>query len=405
MSAQSSTIPSAGAPGATGASSAAGGSPAASGAASTTTAATGDTSKATTTTKKKTTKKKKTTAGDGTAGDGTKKKVVRRKKPTSKASNSASNAALQSAARAALGDAAYSKALSAARRTDPLWYRIEDVLPPQSTTASSQHHYGHGNMATSSRTILPEQIQIVEAALAHNNMTRSDVTPQAMACLLEQARRYAQELVEDAQDYAAHANGMFAPPTTGPSSTAATTSGGIPEPQARDFILAAEMRPDHPQAVTAQLPKLNLLAQQVNAAPLPSIPPQCYGGVLLPSNNDSGSSILLTARTFDVVSGAHVAQKMIAAVPLAPAAFASVGTPGSPDANKGALPSKKLSSASASASGKEAAASKPGYGASRGLQIPIKLKGAEAGTAAAVTGTPTKPPASATMTTPDKMQE
>ena len=402
MSAPSRTTPSAGAPGATpgstatgatGASSAAGGSPAASGAASTTTAATGDTSKATTTTKKKTTKKKKAASGDGTTGDGTKKKVVRRKKPTSKASNSASNAAIQSAARAAHGDAAHSKALSAARRTDPLWYRIEDVLPPQSTTASSQHHHCH--MATASRTILPEQIQIVEAALAHNNMTRSDVTPQAMACLLEQARRYAQELVEDAQDYAAHANGMFAPPTTGPSSTAATTSGGVPEPQARDFILAAEMRPDHPQAVTAQLPKLNLLAQQVNAAPLPAIPPQCYGGVLLPSKKDQGSSILLTARTFDVVSGAHVAQKMIAAVPLAPAAFASVGTPGSPDATKS--PSKK--SATASASGKEAAASKPGYGASRGPQIPIKLKTAEAA------GTPPKPPASATMTTPDKMQE
>ena len=154
-----------------------------------------------TTTKKKTTKKK--AAGE----DGPKKKkTIRKKKPTTKATGSAaSNAALVAAAKSASADLAHSKALSAARRTDPLWYRIEDVLPPATKGADAHHH---DQMASS---ILPEQIQIVEAALAHNSMTRSDVTPQAMACLLEQARRYAQELLEDAQDYAAHAGGMFAP--------------------------------------------------------------------------------------------------------------------------------------------------------------------------------------------------
>jgi len=309
------------------------------------------------------TKKKKapTAAND----DGTKKKIVRRKK-TTKSSSSASNAALHQAARAAHGDLAHSKALMTARKTDPLWYRIEDVLPP--TTPSKSSRATSTAMAGTSNSILPEQIQIVEAALAHNAMTRADVTPQAMACLLEQARRYAQELKEDAQDYAAHASGMFAPPSTSANPTGShykSSSTGLPEPSARDYILAAEMRPDHPTAVTATLPKLNLLAQQVNAAPLPPIPSQCYGGILLPINPESSNSndsdrksILLTARTFDVVSGAHVAQKMISAVPMAPTA--ALGH--SPDAS----PSKKVTSGSSS--------SKPGYGALRGQQIPINLK-------------------------------
>jgi hypothetical protein len=201
----------------------------------------------------------------------------------------------------------------------------------------------------SSSSILPEQIKIVEAALAHNNMTRSDVTPQAMACLLEQARRYAQEIIEDAQDYAAHSVGMFVPTSAGKSNSAFSHQGA-PEPTAADFKLAAEMRPDHPKSVTSQLPKLNLLAQQVNGTPLPPIPTQCYSGVLLPPQPHS-----LTARTFDVVTGAHVAQKMIQNPPNAPKAFTS------------SLAGTKSKSSKGSSN-------KPGYGASRGGQIPINLK-------------------------------
>jgi hypothetical protein len=224
-----------------------------------------------------------------------------------------------------------------------LWYRIEDVLPP----SSSKTDLGDTLMAPSS--VLPEQVKIVEKALAHNNMTRADVTPQAMACLLEQARRFAQELIEDAQDYAAHAAGMFVATPTGAKVSPAPAGAGPPEPTAADFKLAAEMRPDHPKSVTSQLPKLNLLAQQVNQTPLPPIPTQCYSGILLPPQPHA-----LTARTFDVVTGAHVAQKMIQNTPSAPKAF-----------NNPSSPSKKTSKGSSS---------KPGYGASRGAQIPINLK-------------------------------
>jgi len=320
-------------------------------------------------TKKKTTKKKK--AADGEGGT-TKKKTVRRKKPTAKASaGSASNAAILQAAKLAQSDLADSRAFSAARRTDPLWYRIEDVLPPATTGKSKADTHHQQLMASHSSTVLPEQIQIVEAALANNYMTRSDVTPQAMACLLEQARRYAQELLEDAQDYAAHAGGMFDTTTTtesGKSSSGAGATASLPEPTPRDYLLAAEMRPDHPQAVTAQLPKLNLLAQQVNATPLPPVPPQCYSGVLLPP-----PPRVLTARTFDVISGAHVAQKMIQAAPAPPKAFSS-SLASSNNATSTSTGSSNNNDGTTSSFGTKKKSSKTGYGASRGAQIPIHLK-------------------------------
>lgn len=296
---------------------------------------------------KATTKKKKEKVTKSAAGTTKTKKATgttRRKKPTTKAPSSASsNQALVQAAKSAQNELAKSKAQAAARRSDPLWYRIEDVVPP--TTSKSDHD---SLMAPSS--VFPEQVQVVEAALRHNNMTRSDVTPQAMACLLEQARRYAQELIEDAQDYAAHSAGMFiAMPTN--SKALPPSQGSPPEPTSVDFTLASEMRPDHPKAVTSQLPKLNLLAQQINAAPLPPIPIQCYSGILLPPQPH-----LLTARTFDVVSAAHVGQKMIQNPPSAPKAF------------------KSTLSATKSKTSKGSSSSRPGYGASKGAQIPIHLR-------------------------------
>ena len=243
------------------------------------------------------------------SGAGTKaKKPARRKKPTAKSSSASTNQATWNAARAAQTELASQRSQTAARRSDPLWYRIEDVLP------ASQDE----TPMASSASVLPEQLQIVEIALASNHMTRTDVTPQAFACLLEQARRYALELLADAQDYSHVA--------------------GRNEVTRQDLLLANEMRPDHPVSVTTQLPKLNLLASQINRVPLPPIPTQCYSGVLLPPKQHQ-----LTARTFDVVSGAQVAQKMVQTAPSLP---------------------KKASSKS----------SKPSYGAARGRQIAVSLK-------------------------------
>lgn len=255
---------------------------------------------------KDTTKTKKATKAGATTAK-PRKPTQRRKKTTTKASSATSSAAILADARAAQIDLAQQRSQAAARQSDPLWYRLEDILPsiadPSAMVAKSM--------------VLPEQVSVVETALRHNGLSHADVTPQAMACLLEQARRYALELLTDAGDYAYMAH--------------------RPEPTRPDLLLAAEMRADHPVAISTQLPKLNLVAQQINRAPLPPIPSQCYSGILLPA-----SEYQLTARTFDVVSAATVSRKMVQVAPLSPA-------------------QKKRKNV-------------PGYGAARGRQIPIKLK-------------------------------
>lgn len=221
------------------------------------------------------------------------------------------------------------RSAAAARLNDPLWYRIEEFVSSEETP-----------MAPAANKLLPEQVQIVDNALAHNHMSRADVTPQAFCVLLEQARRYALELLADAQDYASCAN--------------------RPEVTAADLELANQMRPDVPIAVNTQIPKLGLWAQHINRIPLPPIPPQCYSGVLLPPKRHQ-----LTARTYDVVSGAQVAQRMVQPKPQL---------------------AKKASS-------KSSAIPKPSYGANRGRQIPIQLKEkepSEKAAEAAPSGAPTE---------------
>ena len=224
-----------------------------------------------------------------------------------------------------------------ARRSDPLWYRFEDPL--QSIAADTFM------CAASGSGVLPEQVELVEAALANNHMSRSDVTPQAFACLLEQARRYALELMADAQDYAYSANRH--------------------DVLRADLVLAAELRADQPIATATQQPKLFQLAQQVNRKPLPPIPTHCYNGVVLPPKEYQ-----LTARTFDVLTGAQVAQRMVAPPPAPPAS--------------------------------RVATSKPSYGASRGRQIPIQLSKSErpsAATPGSATATATTPMSTTTTST------
>ncbi|KAL3931594.1 MAG: hypothetical protein SGBAC_011233, partial [Bacillariaceae sp.] len=248
------------------------------------------------------------------AGGGTKTKKTTKKRTTKKnASNSAATQAALHASRAAHAELTAQRNKAAARRSDPLWYRDEDVLP---SAAEESPMAEHGR-------IMPEQFQIVDAALLKNNMTRSDVTPQAFYCLLEQARRFAYEIITDSQDYAFMANRT--------------------EIAKADLELSDSYRPDHPTALQAQLPKLNLLAQTINRVPLPPIPTQCYSGVLLPPKKHQ-----LTARTFDVVSSAQVANKMVQPTP--------------------SLPVKRASSSSSSKSKTTT------YGANRGRQISVNIQ-------------------------------
>jgi histone H3/H4 len=291
----------------------------------------------TTTTTTKTTKKK-ATAKKASSAAGTKAKTKtntttapRKRKATSTA---ARHQLIANDARASAATLSQQQANSLARRSDPLWYRIEDVvpaahLPPvgasllsSSTNANAEQQptkkSGGGSAAV-------DEFQALENALHRHGKTRADVTPQALACLLEHARRYRQEVWQDAREYAEVAGRN------------ASADGGVTK---ADLQLAADFRHDASVALATQLPKLNLLAQQVNRKPLPPIPNHVYGGVWLPP-----SAYQVAARTFDVVSGAAAAQKMQLPFPRAPARMHE------PRSNLQSL-----------------------YGAGRGRQIPIVLK-------------------------------
>lgn len=250
------------------------------------------------------------------------KKKSRRKKP-SVSSKGPNSAALLAAAKISQAELNSMKALEAARRKDPLWYRSSEVL--QAISADSTPVPG----------LLNEQVDLVENALRNNFLGRADVTPQAFGVLLEQARRYALELVADAQDcaYAAHRHDITR----------------------ADLVMALELRPDQPNTSTlTELQKMNNFAHKINKKPLPPIPQQCYSGILLPPKANQ-----LTARTFDILTGAQVMKKMNQPLPAAPN-------------------SKKSGNESTNAGNKKAASNTPSYGASRGTQIPITINSSSA---------------------------
>ncbi|GKY97241.1 hypothetical protein MPSEU_000682500 [Mayamaea pseudoterrestris] len=239
-----------------------------------------------------TTKKKKTvTKASGAAGTQAKPKKPassgaaprRRKATTPKPTSASQTQHILNEARSAQADLALQKAQQASKRTDPLWYQMEDVLP-------SIPEFKNDGAAFQA---LPERMEtIVERALSYAGLSRADVTPQAMACLLEHARTYSIDLLVDAQDYALSANRM--------------------EVTRQDLQLAIDMNPDaNATSSSSHVPKLNLMAQQINRVPLPPIPPQCYNGILLPPKQHQ-----LTARTFDILCASSVSKRMSKTMPV-----------------------------------------------------------------------------------------
>jgi Transcription initiation factor IID, 31kD subunit len=297
--------------------------------------------------------KKKGAQGAGAqAGGAPKPKAVRKKKPSAKAggpggAGAASRQQLLQDSKQAQAKLQQHRSLLAGMKTDPLWlYRIEDVLPAISEP----------NAMVGKTTVLPEQVQVIENAIRQTGLHKSDLSPQAVACLLEQARRYALELLTDAQDYAHVA------------------SAGHPaqDISKADLLLAAEMRADHPVAISSQLPKLNVSATRVNRVPLPPLPTHCFSGIVLPPKEQQ-----VTGRTFDVIQAGQVARRMVQDAP-------KMKRKSSVDATSAA--------AGAGGSGNASGSGASSYGASRGRQIPIKLKPAAAPAAAsAAPPAPTAP--------------
>jgi hypothetical protein len=187
----------------------------------------------------------------------------------------------------------------------------------EATTASSpsiihkpqqeQQQHQHGTTKKNPSFLL-DDVTIIENSLRANGLSRHDITPTAYACLLEQARRYTYELLANAQDYAIHAN-----------------RNSFYSLLPADILLAAEMLADenntddvggvggsgvggiHGVASTLPTPEELLeFAATVNRVPLPPIPSNCYNGVALPPVEEQ-----LTSRTYDVVNGARVVQRMM----------------------------------------------------------------------------------------------
>ena len=157
---------------------------------------------------------------------------------------------------------------------------------------------------SNNKSFLMDDISIIDNALKSNGLSHSDITPKAYSCLLEQARRYALELIANSQDYAIHAQ-----------------RSSISQLLPCDLLLAVELSEDGKSngdcnnlggginGVASTLPspsEIADLANIVNAVPLPTIPNNCYNGVALPPVKEQ-----LTARTYDVVNGARVSQRMM----------------------------------------------------------------------------------------------
>lgn len=202
---------------------------------------------------------------------------------------------------------------------------------------------------TNNLGVLFDETVLLENALRYNNLTSDSLTPSACMALLEQARRYALELLVDAQDYAQHA-------------CRSTMSSLTPA----DVTLAAEMRGDA-NGVSSTLPKFEDMAEyasEINMKPLPPIPVDCYNGVALPPPEEQ-----LTRRTFDIINGARVAQKMMKGgdLPLSSVNFALEKR----SVNVEHILSEK---ADAKSVGPTTNLKKSLYGAGKGRQIAIHLK-------------------------------
>jgi histone H3/H4 len=212
---------------------------------------------------------------------------------------------------------------------------------------------------------LMDDVTIIENALKANGLSRKDLTPKAYACFLEQARRYALELLADAQDYAMHAN-----------------RSTLPTLLPADLLLAADLRGDV-NGIPSSLPTYDEMidyATDVNRAPLPPIPVNCYNGVALPPVEQQ-----LTARTFDVVNGARVAQRMLRGgdVPLTAVELGLVKR-----SNQAVIDAAVSSGGVIKTSDNKKSKQNSSYGAGRGRQIAVHIKSSkQAGDASAATGT------------------
>jgi histone H3/H4 len=213
---------------------------------------------------------------------------------------------------------------------------------------------------TTSPSFLENDLNIVQSALQKNRLKPKDVTSQAFGCLLESARKYALEIIYDAMDYS-----ML-------SSKEEITSD--------DLEYAREMKLENVQYHTKTAEELEIMTQiadKTNRIILPTIPNNCYNGIILPPPEHN-----LLGRTFDVVSRSAIIESGTGGEAI---------TSANEDNNNRNLQQQRITSSdgtiqiNSNAGGVEgkindcttlqsSASSTPSHGATRGPQIEIKLQ-------------------------------
>jgi histone H3/H4 len=201
-----------------------------------------------------------------------------------------------------------------------------------------------------------EEVKIIQQALLANGLsTQDNVSLEALGCLLEQARRYALEILADAHEFALHRKqqSKFSLQTITPA----------------DIALALDFRADADVAST--LPSLQVLVEDVNRKPLPPIPSHCYNGVVLPDRDHQ-----LTAMTFDVVSSKRVKDRMtLGGKPMS--ALTVQGVVENIDSRRtdgGTHDNTTHGTTNENNTKRRKTASMSSYGASKGKPIPVNLK-------------------------------
>lgn len=202
-----------------------------------------------------TTKDSKAAAKDApTKKKTTKSKTTKPKKPKARKPKPLDAAEVQAKAAAARADIEATRQQQLAKAKDPLWFRMESIVDPTKITSDTTEH-----------------ISIVDSCLTRAGLSRSQITPQAAALLLEESARFTREIMENATDL------------SNPESDSITKG---------DITLAYELFGSVSSSASTATPKMHCVASMVNRSALPTIP--SGEGIALP--------LKALQRTYDLVT-------------------------------------------------------------------------------------------------------
>ena len=230
---------------------------------------------------------------------------------------------------------------------DPLWTNSNGSTAPKPTTTTTNN----STKSSSNNGVLTQDEEILQSCLQRVGLVREGTSSEtkkdvighgAYEVILEYARKYALELLQDAQEYAQHCtNGST-------SSNTKVTS--------RDIQLASQFLQDEQDDNNDDHYGYST---DMNRIPLPLLPNNCYTGIVLPDDNHNTT----LARTYDVVSAARISQQF----------SLSSQTPKT-NTNHHNNNNNNKNNDTNSSNIKSSSTTTPSYGATRKRQIPINFK-------------------------------